>query len=176
MEKNIVMTLPENFNKIKKVEITLANGVDVTVEVIEVLPMQDKVKVIEEIVNACVVNQFNYFNPLYLRTLAQIKTIEACTNIECDTKDLYGLHDILRVNGIFDKILPMTDYQEILNWSYECAESLCKYKNSFVGTLQGMQASKENEEILKQFQEAVEAIKNDSDIKQFMDEVSPHLV
>lgn len=176
MEKNIVMTLPKDFNKVKEVEITLANGIDVTVEVIEVLPMQDKVKVIEEIVNACVLNKFNYFNPLFLRTLAQVKTIEACTNIECNVKDLYGFHDILRVNGILDKILPMTDYQEIVNWSYECAESLCKYKNSFVGMMQGMEASKDAEEMMKQITEMAEQIKTDPEIKQFMDEVSPHLV
>lgn len=176
MEKNIVMTLPKDFNEPKKVDITLANGAKVTVEVIEVLPMEDKVKVIEEITNVCVLNQFNYFNPLFLRTLTQIKTIEACTNIICDTKDLYGFHDILRANGILDKILPMTDYQEILNWSYECSESLCKYKNSFAGILQGMEAQKNNEKLMNEFLEVANTVKNDPEIKQFMEEVSPHLV
>lgn len=176
MEKTVTMTLPKNFNEPKKVEITLVDGMPVEIEVIETLPMQEKVKVIEEIVNACVLNQFNYFNPLFLRTLAQVKTIEACTNIICDTNDLYGFHDILRANGILDIILPMTDYQEIVNWSYECAESLCKYKNSFVGMLQGMSSSKETEEMISQLNELAQSVKEDADIKQFMEEVAPHLV
>ena len=176
MEKTITMTLPKDFNDPKKVEMTLVNGAPVEIEVIETLPMQEKVKVIEEIVNACVLNQFNYFNPLFLRTLAQVKTIEACTNIICDTNDLYGFHDILRANGILDTILPMTDYQEIVNWSYECSESHCKHKNSFIGTLQGMSASKETEEMVAQLTELAQSVKEDTDIKQFMEEVAPHLV
>lgn len=176
MDKNIVMTLPKDFGQPKKVDLTLANGMKVEIEVIERLPMEKKVEVIEEITNMCVTDKFNYFNPLFLNILTKVKIIEVCTNINCDTKDLYGFYDILEANGIFEKILPMTEYYDILALSCECASSLCSYKNSFMGAIQTMQSNKENEEIIKQFMEAAEQVKNDPDIKQFMTEVSPHLV
>ena len=176
MEKNIVMTIPETPCEIQKVTLTLANGADVTVQVLKTLTIEEKIVLVEDIVNECVSNKFNYFNPLLLEILARVKTIEAYTDIVCDTKELYKFYDILKANGVFDKILPLTEYNEILGLSFDCADSLCNYKNSFAGILQTMQAENATNDILKQFQEAIEAIKDDDEVKDFMKEVAPHLV
>jgi len=179
MEKTITMSLPRDREN-KKVKMDLSNGMPVEIEVIEILPLAEKTRVIEEIVNECVNNEFNYFNPLYLRTLAEVKTIEACTNIICDYSDLYEFHDILRFNKIFSEILPLTDFQEILNWSYECAESLCKYKNSFMGVLQTIGSAQNQQgnidEQMKQILSLSKTIKEDPEIQDFMNSVAPHLV
>ena len=178
MNKTIVLTKPEEVKPIE-VKISLPSGMDLIVEVKERLSLEEKVHVIEEIVNECVVNQFNYFNPLMLRTLVQVKTIDVSTNINCDYTDLYEFYEILKLNGIFKEILPLTEYQEILNWSYECAESLCTYKNSFIGFIQSVSADQKNAEqageMLKQLLESAQTIKNDPEIKKFMAEVMPTL-
>lgn len=177
MQKTITLTKPSEAKPLE-VKITTPNEMEITIEVKEKLELAEKVKIIEEISNEVVLSQFNYFNPLYLRTLAQVKTIDACTNINCDYTDLYGFYDILRENGVFKEILPYTEYQEILNWSYECAESLCKYRNSFMGFVQSMGAQSNGEEAnetLKQLLEAAETVKNDPEVKQFLQEVAPHL-
>ena len=108
-----------------------------------------------------------------------MKTIDVSTNINCDYTDLYEFYEILKLNGIFKEILPLTEYQEILNWSYECAESLCTYKNSFIGFIQSTSADQKNAEqageMLKQLLESAQTIKNDPEIKKFMAEVIPTL-
>ena len=177
MQKTITLTMPSEAKPLE-VKITTPNGMDITVEVREKFTLEEKVKLIEEISNEVVLSGFNYFNPLYLRTLCQVKTIDLATNINCDYTDLYEFYEILKQNNIFKEILPYTDYQEVLNWSYECAESLCKYKNSFMGFLQSMNAEKTNEEAnetMKQLLAAAESVKNDPEIKQFLSEVAPHL-
>ena len=176
MEKNIVMTLPDASCEIQETILTLANGNEVSVQVLKALTIEEKITVVEDIVNECVSNRFNYFNPMLLEILAKVKTIDAYTNIVCDTKYLYKFYDILEGNGVFEIILPLTEYLEIVQLAFDCANSLCDYKNSFAGILQTMQAEKETNDILQQFQDAVAAIKNDDEVKDFMKEVAPHLV
>ena len=107
----------------------------------ETLPLAEKVAIIQDIVNDYVVAEEYYFNPLKLRILAEIKTIQASTNIKIDEDDIlndvYALHDKLRNSGLLD-LLKFTDYQEIVSWSYECAEALCKFRSSFRGFLEEM--------------------------------------
>ena len=177
MEKNIVVTVPSStITDVTDIILNLANGMDVSIQVKKNLSMSEKIKVIEKIINTSISTQFNYFNPLFLNIVAKIEVIDAYTNIICQTNDLYEFYDNLKINGIFDAILPLTEYEEIYTWSKECAESLCKYKNSFIGTLQGMNASKETEEMVAQLTELAQSVKEDTDIKQFMEEVAPHLV
>lgn len=178
MQKTIVLTKPEEVKPIE-VKISLPSGMDLTVEVKEKLSLEEKVHVIEEIVNECVVNQFNYFNPLMLRTLVQVKTIDISTNINCDYTDLYEFYEILKLNGIFKEILPLTEYQEILNWSYECAESLCAYKNSFIGFMQNMSQNAQDTgnatQTIEQLLEVAKTVKEDPDIQKLFSEVLPTL-
>ena len=128
-------------------DITIGENV---VLVQETLPLAEKIAIIQDIVNDYVVAEEYYFNPLKLRTLAEIKTIQASTNIKIDEDDIlndvYALHDKLRKSGLLD-LLKFTDYQEIVNWSYECAEVLCKYRSSFRGFLEETKSTEGIEEL-----------------------------
>lgn len=178
MEKTVVLTLFEE-NKIKTIKMTTPQGMEIEVDVITKLPLEEKMATIEGIVNECVNSGFNYFNPLYLRILAEVKVIEACTNIVCEYSDLYAFHDILNANGVFDKILPETEYNTIHAMAYNCAESICKYKNSFMGALQILGSQQQGQEgmndQIKQILELAQTIKEDADIQEFMSTVAPHL-
>ena len=148
MTKNITLeSLAEAAQTTKpEITVTLKNGVIVTVK--EKLSMEEKVAIIEDIVVACAYSDDTYFNPLKLKVLATLKTLEASTDIDIMSfeGDVYMLYDILNNVGVLDEVLPLTDYQEIINWSYESAEALIKYKNSIFGVLDEMMQRTENTE------------------------------
>lgn len=133
----------------------------------ETLPLAEKIAIIQDIVNDYVVAEEYYFNPLKLRTLAEIKTIQASTNIKIDEDDIlndvYALHDKLRKSGLLD-LLKFTDYQEIVNWSYECAEVLCKFRSSFRGFLEEMKSNHDAENMSEQIASIVEELKDNPEL------------
>jgi hypothetical protein len=142
----------------------------------ETLPLAEKIAIIQDIVNDYVVAEEYYFNPLKLRTLAEIKTIQASTNIKIDEDDIlndvYALHDKLRKSGLLD-LLKFTDYQEIVNWSYECAEVLCKFRSSFRGFLEEMKsASISSEDDVNSVMSIFEQIKNNPEISSILQAVA----
>lgn len=137
----------------------------------ETLPLAEKVAIIQDIVNDYVVAEEYYFNPLKLRILAEIKTIQASTNIKIDEDDIlndvYALHDKLRKSGLLD-LLKFTDYQEIVSWSYECAEALCKFRSSFRGFLEEMNI-KTNDNLLEGENQLTSLLAMVKDNPEFMD-------
>lgn len=137
----------------------------------ETLPLAEKVAIIQDIVNDYVVAEEYYFNPLKLRILADIKTIQASTNIKIDEDDIlndvYALHDKLRKSGLLD-LLKFTDYQEIVSWSYECAEVLCKFRSSFRGFLEEMNI-KTNDNLLEGENQLTSLLTMVKDNPEFMD-------
>lgn len=143
----------------------------------ETLPLAEKVAIIQDIVNDYVVAEEYYFNPLKLRTLAEIKTIQASTNIEIKEDDflddIYTLHDKLRKSGLLD-LLKFTDYQEIVNWSYECAEVLCKFRSSFRGFLEEMKNNsiEDVNGIGEQVNSILETFKDNPDLLKFLNQLS----
>lgn len=159
-------------------DITIGGNV---VLVQETLPLAEKVAIIQDIVNDYVVAEEYYFNPLKLRTLAEIKTIQASTNIKIDEddilNDIYTLRDKLRKSGLLD-LLKYTDYQEIVNWSYECAEVLCKFRSSFRGFLEEMNI-KTNDNLAEgenQLTSLLTVIKDNPEFMDIMKSLSPQMV
>ena len=134
-----------------------AEFVDVTVQentTIRVrtrLTLVEKVSLIEELVKACSYDFEPYLNPLKLKILTAIKVLEMSTDIAIivtGEEDIYEVYDILKAAGIINEILPYTDYQEIVNWAYESAESFKNYQNSLVGIFDEIK-NKFNEDELK---------------------------
>lgn len=152
-----------------EITVTLENGVVVTVK--ERLSMEEKVAIIEEIVLACVYADDSYFNPLRLKVLAALKTLEVSTDIDIMSfdGDVYALYDILNNAGVLDNVLPLTDYQEIINWSYESAEALIRHRNSFIGVIDEIKSKLNAEEILGAFQSALNEAKDSPEVQELLD-------
>ena len=171
MTKNITLeSLAEVAQTTKpEVTVTLENGVVVTVK--EKLSMEEKVAIIEDIVVACAYSDDTYFNPLKLKVLATLKTLEASTNIDIMNfdGDVYALYDILNNAGVIDDVLPLTDYQEIINWSYESAEALIKHRNSLIGVIDEIKNKFDTEEIISAFQSALNEAKNSPEVQDLLD-------
>ena len=171
MEKKITLNhiaeiAAENSNEIK---IRLAEGLEATVR--KTLPLDEKVKLIEEIVVACSYGTEPYFNPLKLKTLAALKVLDASTDIEVfgdDSKDIYELYDIFNDSEVIGGILPYTDYQEIVNWAYESTEALIKYNNSFLGVLNGFNNSVDSNEMQNDLMKLLEEVKNNPDVQEVL--------
>ena len=107
-----------------------------TIRVRTRLTLVEKVSLIEELVKACSYDFEPYLNPLKLKILTAIKVLEMSTDIAIivtGEEDIYEVYDILKAAGIINEILPYTDYQEIVNWAYESAESFKNYQNSLIG-------------------------------------------
>ena len=171
MTKNITLESLAEVAQTTKPEttVTLKNGVVVTVK--EKLSMEEKVAIIEDIVVACAYSDDTYFNPLKLKVLATLKTLEASTNIDIMSfdGDVYALYDILNNAGVIDDVLPLTDYQEIINWSYESAEALIKHRNSLIGVIDEIKNKFDTEEIISAFQSALNEAKNSPEIQDLLD-------
>ena len=152
-----------------EVTVTLENGLTITVK--EKLSMEEKVAIIEDVVVACAYSDDTYFNPLKLKVLATLKTLEASTNIDIMNfdGDVYALYDILNNAGVIDDVLPLTDYQEIVNWSYESAEALIKHKNSLIGVIDEIKNKFDTEEIISAFQSALNEAKNSPEVQDLLD-------
>ena len=157
----------ENNNEIK---IELAKGLDATVR--RTLPLETKVKLIEEIVVECSYGTEPYFNPLKLKTLTALKVLDASTDIEVfgdETKDIYELYDLLNEAEVINKVLPYTDYQEIVNWAYESSEALIKYNKSFLGIFDGFKQQFDNsEDMQNELKGILEEIKNSPEVKDIL--------
>ena len=171
MTKNITLeSLAEVAQTTKpEITVTLENGLIVTVK--EKLSMEEKVAIIEDTVVACAYSDDTCFNPLKLKVLATLKTLEASTNIDIMNfdGDVYALYDILNNAGVIDDVLPLTDYQEIINWSYESAEALIKHRNSLIGVVDEIKNKFDTEEIIGAFQSALNEAKNSPEVQDLLD-------
>lgn len=171
MEKKITMNhlaeiAAENNNEIR---IELAKGVDATVR--RTLPLEEKVAMIEDIVVACSYGTEPYFNPLKLKTLTALKVLDASTDIEVfgdGNENIYELYDALNKAEVMNKILPYTDYQEIVNWAYESSEALIKYNNSFLGAFDGFKEKFDSEDMQNELKGILEEIKNNPEVKDLL--------
>lgn len=171
MEKKITMSTLADFPaKDNEIKVELASGCEVTVR--KHLTMEEKVKLIEEIVIACSYGAEPYLNPLKLKVLATLKVLDLSTDINVldDAEaDVYALYNVLDNAGILTEVLPYTDYQEIVNWSYESSEALLKYRNSFIGIMDEIKDKLNAEDLSETVQQLIDEIKTNPEIQEIYD-------
>ena len=154
--------------------VTLNNGTEV--EVRNRIPQEEKIALMQTIINACAEEE-GFFNPLKLNIITMVETVKAYTNIDCeDYEDVYYLYDVLKSNNIFDDILPLTEFNDVINWSYECAETITKYTNSARGILNALQQNKGSDSLVNDFQTIINNAKTDPELKSFIENYMPSLV
>lgn len=123
-------------NKVVKVQ--LAD--DVEIEVIQYLPINDKLNLIANVLNNSA-DENNFANPIKIEVVGTIEIIKAYTNLSFTDKqleDISKLYDLLEEHQIIDKIIeaiPSEEYNFIIKGIDETVNAFYNYYNSIYGIL-----------------------------------------
>ena len=110
------------------------------IEVVQYMPIQDKLAMIERILNFTIDNT-GFLNPVRLEVFAVLEIISTYTNINITNKMMENApktYDSLMINGVIDAIIeaiPEDEYNAIFDAIEDCAEHAVNYLNSFVGMM-----------------------------------------
>lgn len=144
---------------IKKVEPQMIKICEQEVEIIQYLPVNDKLALVERVLNLTI-DDTGFLNPVRLEVYAILEIVKTYTNISITEKMMENApktYDALMINGVLDLIIesiPEDEYDAIFDAIEDCAEHTVKYLNSFVGMMKTVtndyDATKLNvEEIMK---------------------------
>lgn len=101
------------------------------------LPMNDKVSLIEEVVEKA--GEVNFANPLKLDVFFNLALIENYTNIGIDADKPLETYDLLEQNGIFTLViqnLPTSEYNGLITFLDQTIKGFYDYKNSALGIME----------------------------------------
>ena len=101
------------------------------------LPMNDKVSLIEEVVEKA--GEANFANPLKLDVFFNLALIENYTNIGIDADKPLETYDLLEQNGIFTLViqnLPTSEYNGLITFLDQTIKGFYDYKNSALGIME----------------------------------------
>lgn len=146
---------------------------DQIIEVKQYLPINDKLIMIGNIINAAQDNM-QYANPVKVEIFTNLEILYNYTNInftEKQKEDPVKLYDLLESNGIFSEIInliPSEEYAFLLDSIDECIKSVYKYVNSARGIMESI--AEDYQEIGKEAEKIEGEIKNPENLK-FLREV-----
>ena len=130
-----------NLTKNNKIKIIDFNSQKI--EVKQYLPVEDKINLINEILN-CSVDEHNFYNPCKIHVYQIVNIIFAYTNISATEKqkeDTCKLYDLFISNGLYNQVssvIPKEEIEFILNGSDEAIKAIYSYKNSAMGILENI--------------------------------------
>lgn len=113
---------------------------EIEVEVIQYLPINDKLALIAAVLNGSA-DENNFPNPVKIEVVGTIEMIKAYSNLnftEKQLEDIPKLYDLLEQNGITDKIIeaiPANEYSFILEGIDSTIKAYYEYHNSIYGIL-----------------------------------------
>lgn len=134
-----------------------------TIEVKQYISVNDKLKLISDIINNTV-DEHSFCNPVKVKVYLLIGIIENYTNIsftEKQKEDIVKLYDLIQSNGLFDKILeaiPAEEFNDLLNSTWDSVDAIYTYRNSVMGILDNVSADYDNVNV--DVNKTIEQIKN----------------
>lgn len=136
------------FNKLgltKDTSVTEVEWNGQTIEVKQYLPINEKLEVMNRILNPSLEEPAGFFNPAKIRIYVVIEMVTAYTNItftEKQREDVCKLYDLLESSGLYYKIetaIPIEERYFFEKYSLEIIDAIYKYKNSVLGILDVVQ-------------------------------------
>ena len=104
------------------------------------LPVNDKLKLINRILNLVSENKYSFVNPIQLDVLAIVEIIKSYTNISFDDEMLPNeIYDELENEGIANiviSVIPASEYDFITAGIQDTVNAYYNYKNSVLGILE----------------------------------------
>lgn len=151
---------------------------EITIEVKQYLPIQEKLALISRVVEYAHMQDANYFNPIKADVIRDLEIIFAYTNIvftEKQKEDLAKLYDLMYSSGVIQNILqyiPENEYNIIKQGAQDSILAIYQYLNSVVGVLDTISNS-QNDAILdiETIQKGLDSLQNSSVLK----DISPLL-
>lgn len=123
--------------KVEPIHITIGEN---DIEVIQYLPIQDKLALVERVMNATI-DTTGFFNPVRMEVYMSLEIVKTYTNISITDKMMENApktYDLLVVNGVLDTIIsaiPEEEFNSIFDAVDECSQHAVNYLNSFVGMM-----------------------------------------
>lgn len=136
----------------KNTNLITLNWNDQIVEIKAYLPIEEKIAVIERIVNQSL-DTNNFANPMRVDTNILLEIIFAYTNINFTDKqkeDRLALYDLLVGSEFwaqFLAVLPNEEYMSIYNGVWDTINEIYKYRDSVLGILQAVSEDYSNLEL-----------------------------
>ena len=133
------------------------------IEVKQYISVNDKLKLISDIINNTV-DEHSFCNPVKVKVYLLIGIVENYTNIsftEKQKEDIVKLYDLIQSNGLFDKILaaiPEEEFNDLLNSTWDSVDAIYTYRNSIMGILDNVSADYDNVNV--DVNKTIEQIKN----------------
>ena len=127
-------------NQVTKLTYTNRAGEDIAYEVKHYLPLEEKINLIERIVNFSV-DDNGFYNPVKVKLFTVVEVLYAYTNLTFTDKmqeDPFKLYDIVISTGIFNDIVQVIadrDWKEIQENVWTIIDNIYKYRNSAMGLL-----------------------------------------
>lgn len=112
-----------------------------SIEILQYLPIQEKLRLIGKVISAAHEEDANYSNPVKIQVFTDLEIVFAYTNISFTEKqksDLPKLYDLLNSSGLLAVILetiPVEEVNIIANGVIDSTEAIYKYQNSILGIL-----------------------------------------
>ena len=123
-----------------------------TIEVKQYISVNDKLKLISNIINNTV-DEHSFCNPVKVKVYLLIGVVENYTNIsftEKQKEDIVKLYDLIQSNGLFDKIIeeiPVEEFNDLLNSTWDSIDAIYTYNNSAMGVLDNISRDYKNTEL-----------------------------
>lgn len=133
------------------------------IEVKQYISVNDKLKLISDIINNTV-DEHSFCNPVKVKVYLLIGIVENYTNIsftEKQKEDIVKLYDLIQSNGLFDEILaaiPDEEFNDLLNSTLDSVDAIYTYRNSIMGILDNVSADYDNVNV--DVNKAIEQINN----------------
>lgn len=125
---------------VKKIDPIMITLGDQNIEVIQYLPVQEKMEMLEHILSHAI-DDTGFFNPTRLEVFFTLFMIKTYTNISITEKmieEAPKTYDLLEMNGVIEKIvsaIPAEEYASILNATEETAQHVSQHLTSFASML-----------------------------------------
>lgn len=146
------------------------------IEIKTTIPTEDKIRLVSAILSNSVDDTAGYFNPYRLKIVGAIEGMEYYSNFnfgEEKFENIYDIYDILDDEGFLDILYNQTDFDCLFKMVEECAKSIVAYNNSVAGVIMGMKDN--GSEVNEQLSNILSQIKDDPDIKNFVQNIMPNL-
>ena len=125
---------------IKKVDSVKIKIGEQEIEVLQYLPINDKLALAERVLNMTL-DDTGFLNPVRLEVYTYLEIIRTYTNISITDKMMENApktYDLLEMNNIFVNIvnaIPEEEYNALIGMLEDSAEHTVKYLTSFVGMM-----------------------------------------
>lgn len=117
---------------------------DYIIEVKQYLPVNDKLTLITNVINAAHDSENNYSNPVKVDLYTALEILYAYTNINFTDKqkeDTAKLYDLVKGSGLLDTMvaaIPEKEYGEVISGIWRSIEAIYSYQNSVLGILESI--------------------------------------